>query len=181
MRTTAPTHPIAPAVTDRHIRWPQSNEDDHAIADTPDRDDVGSPPPVPAAEISLAPSPFLSRVDDAPLPPVGDFWGVNARDHPIPVQVGSPVVPVSYPRTSMLANAAMIGGLASIPLVLLLGVGGILGILAVVAGAVSIHQLRRQPGRPGTARAITGIVAGTGSALVGVPILAVVLAVSGAL
>ena len=84
---------------------------------------------------------------------------------------------VRYPHTSGWANAALIGGLVSVPLVLLLGIGGVLGVLAVILGVVGVRQVRREPLARGNGRAITGIVLGTGSAVIGIPILALVLTI----
>ncbi|MGC4933557.1 DUF4190 domain-containing protein [Gordonia sp. DT30] len=115
---------------------------------------------------------------EGPLPAVGDMWGREVLDAPL---VAGPVIarphtagPVSYPRTrtTPAATASMVCGLAAVPLTVALGLGGLLGVVAVVLGLVSIRTIRREPGCRGTGQALTGVVLGTGSAVIGLPILA---------
>ncbi|WHU48354.1 DUF4190 domain-containing protein [Gordonia sp. L191] len=164
MRTDQVTRPIAPAVTDRHARWPQVND----LVDEPVE------PETPLSEIPSA----RSDVVDGPLPPIGDLWG-RAELDPIPELTTSGVGPVVYPRgrTAPAATAAVVCGVASVPLTLALGIGGVLGILAIISGVAAVRTIRRTPGMRGTGRAVASIVMGTGSALVGLPILALVLMV----
>lgn len=99
--------------------------------------------------VTPSPAPYLTR-------PVG----------------GRPVAPA--------ASLALTTGLISIPLTLVLGLGAILGLVAVVSGVIGVKQVRRAPAeRKGTGRAITGIMTGAGSMVVGGPILLLVLFLAG--
>ncbi|WP_439029772.1 DUF4190 domain-containing protein [Gordonia terrae] len=203
MRTENPTHPFAPPVTERHERWPLVNDlDDTALPEPPGRRrtavlEAGLPdePPVrttpPRSPVS---SPVHNgtrlearapaRVHGA-LPPVGDFWDLQNAGRIVPAApLPRPAAYLSRPamrRTvTPAASLALTTGLISIPLTLALGLGAILGLVAVVSGAVAIRQVRSAPAdRKGTGRAITGIVAGTGSMIVGGPILFLVLLLAG--
>ncbi|NDK89693.1 DUF4190 domain-containing protein [Gordonia desulfuricans] len=190
-RTDHPTSPIAPAVTDQHLRWPTVNDDEPLPAPASTAfTSTGTPPaaPIPAAPVPAAVevatpatgSFWLSpraRQDDSPLPAVGDYWDLGRPD-PVPYTPLQPVLPPTR-RTAPVAQAAMISGLASMPLIPLAGLGGLVGALAVVLGLVGAFQIGRRPDYRGTGRAITGIVLGTGSAIVGLPILFLVLLIAG--
>ncbi|MGV9827725.1 MULTISPECIES: DUF4190 domain-containing protein [unclassified Gordonia (in: high G+C Gram-positive bacteria)] len=187
MRTDHPTHPIAAPVTDRHVRWPASNTlDPFPVADesavTPPAPSVAAPAAVSAA----APAPWAARArEDAPLPEVGDYWDLDAPiayTPPAPTRVVSRTVSVLPPRRTAPASAvALILALTSVPLILMAGVGGVLGLLSIALGAVGIRQARRDPVRyHGNGRAVVAIVLGTMSMMIGLPILMVVLLVLGA-
>ncbi|ATD73220.1 MULTISPECIES: DUF4190 domain-containing protein [Gordonia] len=136
----------------------------------------------------------------AALPPVGDFWGLqnaalqrpadnftagtSARPsvrRPVPVTslressaVSLPPYAPPAPRRTVApaASLALTTGLLAVPMTLALGLGAVLGMIAVVSGAVAIKQINREPAaRKGKGRAITGIVCGAGSVAVGGPIL----------
>ena len=184
VRTDQVTRPIVPAVTDRHVRWPEVNDlvdesvepgTPHPETPHPERPDHETPDfENPLFEVPSA----RSDVMDGPLPPIGDLWG-RAELDPIPEFRTSGVGPVVYPRgrTAPAATAAVVCGVASVPLTLALGIGGVLGILAIILGVTAVRTIRRTPGMRGTGRAVASIVMGTGSALVGLPILALVLMV----
>lgn len=177
MRTDQPTHPIAPTATDRHVRWPQHNDDAPIV----EAASIVEAAPVPVIEpvTPITRFPLRGSRDEGPLPAVGEYWTAEywTADDWTPGHVGTVDEPVRYPHTSGWATAALISGLVSVPLVLLLGIGGILGVLAVILGVVGVRQIRRDPLARGTGRAITGIVVGTGSAVIGIPILALVLTI----
>ena len=59
--------------------------------------------------------------------------------------------------------------------ILLFGLGGLTGLVAVAMGAVAIRQIRRRPGLRGNGRAIGAIVVGTSAAVVGLPVLLLLL------
>lgn len=148
----------------------------------------------PAASPTATPAPagwLTGHRDDGPLPAIGDPWGhsevgaVRAAYTPAPVAAYYPsaassvVVGSAYRRTAPLATAAVVSGCVSVPLVLLGGIGGVLGILAVLLGVVSIRQINRDPLYHGRVRAATGIVLGTGSAIIGLPILFFLMLLAG--
>ncbi|MGW0037988.1 DUF4190 domain-containing protein [Gordonia sp. NPDC003376] len=190
-RTDHPTSPIAPAVTDQHLRWPTVNDDEplptaDSVAADAATPTPSTPPPVECAPVEVAaPTPntgsfWLSpraRQNDSPLPAVGDYWDLGRPD-PVPYTPLQPVLPPMR-RTAPVAQAAMISGLASVPLIPLAGLGGVVGALAAVLGLVGALQIGRRSDYRGTGRAITGIVLGTGSAIVGLPILFLVLLIAG--
>ena len=167
MRTDHQTHPIAPAATDQYERWP-------AINDLENPDAAG-----PSTKTWLD-----KHRDDGPLPALGGGWNTGATPRPQPS--APTVMPYSYlpasghRRTARLATASVVTGCVAAPLVVLGGIGGILGILAVVLGVVSIRQIDHSPELYGKVRAVVGIVAGAGSALVGIPILLLLLLILGA-
>lgn len=172
MRTD--TQPIAPSATDRHLRWPLVNDLESEMAAQP-------APPLPVA-IDPPPAQWRTRAaTDAPLPAVGDLWDLGNPD-PLPVIApGSPVAPVWARRrtSSPLTTAALCTALVSVPLVLVLGLGGLTGLLAIALGAGGIRQVNRQPAQlRGRGRAVAAIVLGAGSALIGLPILLFVLVVA---
>lgn len=210
MRTDQPTHPFAPPVTQRHARWPLVNDLDDtelpAVAESAgtrvDMDVAVPAPPRPSTRVGYAaksspriPTGNVGRLparEHAALPPVGDFWDLKNADRapfaamPLPARTfparSAPYLtrPVGGRSVAPAASLALTTGLISIPLTLLLGLGAILGLVAVVAGAVGIRQVRRAPAeRKGTGRAIAGIVTGAGSVIVGGPILFLVLLLSG--
>lgn len=210
MRTDHPTHPFAPPVTRRHARWPLVNDlDDTQLPATLEPTEAPAavaktPAPVSPAptrvDTSAGPTPRsatraatrLPAREHAALPPVGDFWDLAHADRtplvatPAPVRVipSSPAPyltrPVGGRPVAPAASLALTTGLISIPLTLVLGLGAILGLVAVVSGAVAVKQVRRAPAdRKGTGRAITGIVTGAGSMVVGGPILFLVLLLAG--
>ncbi|WP_044508140.1 hypothetical protein [Gordonia sp. KTR9] len=130
--------------------------------------------------------------EHAALPPVGDFWDlqnagpVSLAAMPLPAGPVPPrpapylTRPVGGRPVAPAASLALTTGLISIPLTLVLGLGAVLGLVAVVSGAVAVRQVRRAPAeRKGTGRAITGIVTGAGSMVVGGPILLLVLFLAG--
>lgn len=175
---------------------PIGERQDAAVVPAPD-----SPKPPTRLETGPRPTPrTATRVETrapakehAALPPVGDFWDLeNANRAPLgamasPARRMAPVVPTPYltrpvgGRTvAPAASLALTTGLISVPLTLALGLGAILGLVAVVSGAVAAKQVRRAPAeRKGTGRAITGIVTGAGSMVVGGPILLLVLLLAG--
>ncbi|UOG22943.1 DUF4190 domain-containing protein [Gordonia amicalis] len=145
-------------------------------------------------------SAYLHPEEYATLPPVGDFWGLQnaALQRPAdnfttgtsarpsvcwPMPLTGPREPSAAsllpyappaPRRSVApaASLALTTGLLAIPMTLALGLGAVLGMIAVVSGAVAIKQINREPAaRKGKGRAITGIVCGAGSVAVGGPIL----------
>ncbi|MFE0750414.1 DUF4190 domain-containing protein [Gordonia sp. NPDC058843] len=210
MRTDHPTHPFAPPVTRRHERWPLVNDLDDtelpAAAEPigPQLDVSASAPDSPMlptrVETAARPAPrTATRVDTrmparehAALPPVGDFWDLKNAERaplaamPVPARVFPPrpapylTRPVGGRPVAPAASLALTTGLISIPLTLVLGLGAILGVVAVVSGVVAVKQVRRAPAeRKGTGRAITGIVTGAGSMVVGGPILFLVLLLAG--
>ncbi|ASR04556.1 DUF4190 domain-containing protein [Gordonia rubripertincta] len=162
--------------------------------------------PRPATRVETRPRPGPD--DHAALPPVGDFWGlqnsveespaisspssapawpsgrrplpfVGAR--PTPIVRPLPYTPPAARRTvAPAASLALTTGLIAIPMTLVLGLGAILGMVAIVAGIVGIKQISRAPvNRKGTGRAVTGIVCGVGSVVVGGPILLLLALVFG--
>lgn len=56
--------------------------------------------------------------------------------------------------------AAMVTGIASIPMLITVVGGGVVGLVAVVLGVVALGRVRRDPGRSGRGMAISGIVTG---------------------
>ncbi|WP_232718925.1 DUF4190 domain-containing protein [Gordonia metallireducens] len=163
-----------------------------------------APRPATRVETRLRPAPE----DHAALPPVGDFWGLQnsveqspvlgstssaparlSDGRPVPL-VGSQPAPIVRPlpysppaarRTvAPAASLALTTGLIAVPMTLALGLGAILGMVAIVSGIVGIKQVNRAPmNRKGTGRAVTGIVCGVGSVVVGGPILLLLALVFG--
>lgn len=191
MRVDIPTQPFSPAITERHERWPAVNDlDDNSLPTDP----ADAPAPsAPRSERSAPVSPARpvtrveTRVRPAPeehaaLPPVGDFWDLensapppvtftNPRPGPVvrPLPYSPPVV---HRTVAPAASLALTTGVIAIPMTLVLGLGAILGMIAIISGIVAIKQVNRTPAtRKGTGRAVTGIVCGTGSVVVGGPIL----------
>ena len=82
--------------------------------------------------------------------------------------------PSGKPKSSGLALAAMIIGIASFPLLCLLGLGVLTGILAVVLGIIALVSINKNPTQGGKGLAITGIVTG-GIAVVLTPLLIAIL------
>ena len=78
-------------------------------------------------------------------------------------------------RVAPLARTAMRTGMASLPLILLFGLGGVIGVLAVVLGTAGVWQARRHPEYRGTGRAVGAIILGTAAAVVGLPVLLLLL------
>lgn len=154
-----PTDPIAPPVTDRFIRWPDHVTETPAVAT---RLPSSSPP--------------RTRADDLPpIPNAGDLWDLA---HPDPVVIAPPMMirtPLARPaRTgSPWASASLAVALVSIPLILLAGLGAILGVVSVILGVGGIVQIARDPERyRGYGRAVSALMIGTGTAIVGTPFLA---------
>lgn len=210
MRTDHPTHPFAPPVTARHERWPLVNDlDDTQLPVAADPIDTRADPSVSAPDSPMLPARVETQAKPAPrvatridtrmparehaaLPPVGDFWDLKHADRmppaamPVSMRMFPPrpapylTRPVGGRPVAPAASLALTTGLISIPLTLVLGLGAILGLVAVVSGAVAVKQVRRAPAeRKGTGRAITGIVTGAGSMVVGGPILFLVLLLAG--
>lgn len=186
MRAEHQTAPIEPTLTQRYERWPSSNDlesmtlpstadatayDDAIAASTPGRPHRS---PVPMARVRDTPG-------DLPLPEVGDYWDLAHPDHvalaPVPLTPARPLP--QRTRPAPLSTASLVTALAALPLVPVLGIGGVLGVLSVALGAAGVRQINRKPGCHGSARAITGIVLGTIAALIGVPVLLLVLVVVG--
>lgn len=147
--TDHPTEPIAPTDTDRIRVWG------------------------PAGVSVPAHTGYLhTRTLDDPIPEVGDYWGL-AHASSVP-SVAIPPRAVAHPRqraqVSGAASAALASALAAVPLSIV-GIGAVLGLVAIVLGVVGIRQVAREPMYRGNGRAITAIVLGTGSVLVGTPIL----------
>ncbi|MYR08768.1 hypothetical protein GTV32_21725 [Gordonia sp. SID5947] len=179
MRVTEhPTQPIDAPITDRHLRWPPS-EDHEQTAFEPQ-------------------SSAATRVD-GPLPRVGELWDLPA--HTVDPTWSDPAwsaaaahqhLPAHATGTRFAlppghrqrkrpapgtATAAVVASSVSLPLALL-GIGAILGFVGVVLGIAAVVQIGSGPERrQGTGRAVTAIVAGTASVIVGTPILLVILAV----
>jgi O-antigen ligase len=72
-----------------------------------------------------------------------------------------------------LATASLVVGIASIPALLLCGLGALGGLVAIVLGILGISRSGRTPGSPGKGQAIGGIAVGTVAVLAGLAILAV--------
>ncbi|TSD97817.1 DUF4190 domain-containing protein [Gordonia rubripertincta] len=180
---------------------------DAAVEATPpaERSTPGSAPrPATRVETRTRPRPG----DHAALPPVGDFWGLqnSVEERPAPDSassapawpsvrrpvpfIGSRQTPIVRPlpyappaarrAVAPAASLALTTGLIAIPMTLVLGLGAILGMVAIVSGIVGIKQVNRAPvNRKGTGRAVTGIVCGVGSVVVGGPILLLLALVFG--
>ncbi|MFT4126206.1 MAG: DUF4190 domain-containing protein [Gordonia sp. (in: high G+C Gram-positive bacteria)] len=187
MRTDEPTHPFPPSDTDRLLRWPSvTDSPGQRASDGVTSGDLGSgnlasPRPTP---VNLVKPPELRRPDrdEGPLPEVGDLWGLDHPDPPLAFAtpgISAPGIPtpLRYPRRTAapLVNPALVSGLLSIPLILFAGLGAILGLVAILLGVASLGQIRRQPGYDGTGRAVTAIITGAGSTLVGMPVLVILL------
>ncbi|MFW0795585.1 DUF4190 domain-containing protein [Gordonia sp. CPCC 205515] len=158
------TEPITPADTDRIRVW--------------------APPSAPhaTAEVTSGYRPttyWQTRNVDDPIPEVGDFWDL-AHAAPLPVPAAASAQPRQIyrrPRSQVsgASSTALALAIAAVPLSLV-GIGAILGMLAIVLGGVGIRQVAKAPTEyHGNGRAITAIVLGTGSALVGTPILLLIM------
>ncbi len=200
MRVDIPTQPFSPAITERHERWPAVNDlDDNSLPVAPDAAVEATPPaerstpgsaPRPATRVETRTRPRPG--DHAALPPVGDFWGLQnsveqspvlpfVTSRPTSIVRPLPYSPPAVRRTvAPAASLALTTGLIAIPMTLVLGLGAILGLVAIVSGIVGIKQVNRAPAnRKGTGRAVTGIVCGVGSVVVGGPILLLLALVFG--
>ncbi len=139
------TQPIPAPVTAQHRRWPTTNE----------------------------------LVDLAPIPEVGDYIGPISE--PIPtaylapptMETASAMGPFIAPqRSSGMSTAALVLALMSVPLLLLFGLGAIPGFAAIGLGIAGVRQVSRNPqAYRGSGRAVTGIIVGTGSVIIGAPFL----------
>ena len=163
-----------------------------------------TPRPVTRVETRVRPAP----ADHAALPPVGDFWDLqNSADQnpvlgitssglarpstrrPVPIIDSRPAPafrpmlyspPAERRTVAPAASLALTTGLIAVPMTLALGLGAILGMVAIVAGIVGIKQVSRAPAtRKGTGRAVTGIVCAAGSVVVGGPIILVLALIFG--
>jgi hypothetical protein len=77
--------------------------------------------------------------------------------------------PDAKPKASGMALAAMIIGIASIPLLCLLGLGALTGLIAIVLGVIALASINKDPTRGGKGMAIAGIATGA-SAVVLTPL-----------
>ncbi|MFT4041672.1 MAG: DUF4190 domain-containing protein [Gordonia sp. (in: high G+C Gram-positive bacteria)] len=125
--------------------------------------------------------------DDAPIPEVGDYWDPNHADRwqPPPVAAMSPqggsVSPAMHLRQAPAASAALVSGLAALALIPAAGIGGIVGLIAIILGATGIRQINRNPTQyHGNGRAVSAIILGTIAALIGIPVLLLVLLLTSA-
>ena len=121
---------------------------------------------------------------DAPIPAVGDLWGLSNPD-PLPSAAAarSRVIPTPYRATRQVAapasSLALTLALLSLPLVLVGGVGAITGFASIVSAAAGIRQIRKQPLRyKGNGRSVAAIIIGTGCALCGTPVLLLVMLIA---
>ncbi|MGV9713841.1 DUF4190 domain-containing protein [Gordonia sp. NPDC003424] len=142
-----PTDPIRPVDTDRIRVWAPT----------------GSPGRQP------------TRMVEDPIPEAGDFWELaNVDPLPMTAYEAAPREYTARPvrsRASGASSAALAAGIAAVPLSIV-GIGAVLGLVAIVLGVGGIRQVARTPVQyHGNGRAITGIVLGTCSVVVGTPIL----------
>lgn len=187
------TAPIRATDTDRIQRWPASNTlidlaPGYQVPGTPRTAEqsaaapavVESRPPARAARVPRA-APLLARAPrtDAPIPAVGDLWGLSTPD---PILSGTVVAPLPYPsipvrrRTAPASSAALTLALLSMPLVLLAGVGLFTGFASIVCAAFGIRQVRRDPQRyRGNGKNVAAIVIGTGCMMFSAPLLLLAL------
>ncbi|MDJ0025651.1 DUF4190 domain-containing protein [Gordonia alkanivorans] len=199
-------HELWPAVNDLDDNVLPGPEDSYTPAPPPARQSPAVALVRPATRVAIRTRP--APADHAALPPVGDFWdlqnsalqrptgqlttGTATRPSarwPLPFTYSrqSPLVyPLPYdppvPRRTVApaASLALTTGLLAIPMTLALGLGAVLGMIAIVSGAVAIRQINREPAaRKGKARAVTGIVCGVGSVVVGGPILLILALLAG--
>ncbi|NKY64874.1 DUF4190 domain-containing protein [Gordonia rubripertincta] len=114
----------------------------------------------PARLSTRRPVPFISSRPFVPSRP-------SAALQPLPY-----AAPAVRRTVTPAASLALTTGLIAIPMTLALGLGAILGVVAIISGIVGVKQVNRAPAtRKGTGRAVTGIVCGVGSVVVGGPIL----------
>ena len=79
-----------------------------------------------------------------------------------------------------MTTASLVTALAAFPLIPVLGIGGVAGLMSIALGAAGVRQIHRHPTRyRGSGRAVTGIVLGTIAAVIGIPILLLVLVIAG--
>ena len=76
-------------------------------------------------------------------------------------QAGGPWAPVApAPESNGMAIAAMVVGILSLVTFWLCGLGAVLGLVAVVLGAVALSKANKTPARTGRGQAIAGIATG---------------------
>ncbi|MDL9944907.1 hypothetical protein QSJ19_04765 [Gordonia sp. ABSL11-1] len=197
-----PTQPIVPSVTEEIRRWPAGDSGTPIVEyQAPE---VSSGVIVPeAAAVSHASGrfstppmvhPAITRrdVEDRPIPAaVPEVWeyAIPYTSPRLPVTasvVAGPITTMSSrPRESSgMATAALVTGVVSLPLALI-GVGAVLGFIAMVLAATALVRIGTSRNavtgstrHRGTGRAIASLVLGTGSIVVGAPILLVILAIA---
>jgi hypothetical protein len=202
-----PTQPIVPSVTEEIRRWPAGDPGTPIVEYQAPEVSSGVIVPgviVPeAAAMSHASErfstppmvhPAITRrdVEDRPIPAaVPEVWeySTSLTSPRLPFTASVIARPIttmsSRPRESSgMATAALVTGVVSLPLALV-GVGAILGFIAMVLGTTALVRIGTSRNavagstrHRGTGRAITSLVLGTGSIVVGAPILLVILAIA---
>lgn len=99
----------------------------------------------------------------SPVPPPPNYSAVY----------GSPVAGMA-PSNGM-ATAAMVLGIVGICLFWLAGIGALLGILAVIFGAIGLSKANATPGQPLKGRAKAGLITGVVAIVAGVAFFALVV------
>jgi hypothetical protein len=154
-------------------RTPERTEDrpteDHAAADRPTEDHAAADRPAEdhAAADADAP-PAWERADqpsgDAPYGGQQPSWAGHSSSGPTWGQSAT------APASNGMAVTALVLGIVSLPLLIFFGLGGLLGIAAVVVGIIAVRRVNRGEAT-GRGMAIGGIATGAISALLGVLII----------
>jgi hypothetical protein len=139
-----------------------------------------------AAETHPQPAPPTGAPIGEPAAPSHDAWG-GATAAPPPGDGGQqppawaghassgPSWGTAPAASTGLATTALVLGLVSLPLLIFFGLGALLGIAAIVVGAVALRRAKRGEAG-GRGMAIGGIVAGAVSVLLGILIVVALFA-----
>jgi hypothetical protein len=114
-----------------------------------------------------------------PVPPPSPPFGT--APYGVPPQPGAPYQPYGQPTatqgsaTNGMAVASMVLGILGIVTFCAWGFGALLGLLAIVLGAVAIRNAKRQPGTPGVGMAWAGVITGIVAVIAGVVVFALLV------
>lgn len=115
--------------------------------------------------------------------PAPGWWQASDGGwYPPTQQPGPGTPPPPYPTrpavaaSNGMATAAMVLGIIAVVLFWAFGLSTLIGIVAIVLGAVALKRANTLPGRTGRGQAIAGIVTGTIGALAGVLLLVGIVA-----
>ena len=124
---------------------------------------------------------------DGEPPTAPDGWAApSSSPLPPPYQAGTPYQPYQpYPPAppggqggSGMATASLVLGIVGIATFLFCGLGALLGLLAVIFGAVSLSNARKAGGAPWVGRARAGLITGIVALVLGIGFLVVSVVIS---
>jgi len=123
------------------------------------------------------PTDYVGQAPNAPNPPAPYGWANEAQPAWVPPPPPGPMAGFTRPAQQGLAVASLIFGIISITFGWICG-GPVLGLLAVVLGAVALTQIKKNPQQhTGKPMALIGLITGGTALLINLVILAVWLVV----